>query len=144
MHRVCIPTLNMLLPQSKYTQLLYIVIHCTGHVSAHTRPPLLYPRNQVFHSGTEGLCLRLPQGLTIIKPPSSLLLKKNRPRCYAKSPTGQDTIWLIPGLISCGGVIRKEILNLVRNLKNKYILELAQNVTWSTYNIQMIVWNAFK
>ena len=29
------------------------------------------------------------------------LNKKGRPRCYAKSPTAQDAIWPILGLISC-------------------------------------------
>ena len=114
---VCIPTLNTLLPQSKYTQLLYShhPLHrtCLGPYQASSA----VSSDPDFHSGTEGLCLRLPQGLTIIKPPSSALKKKNRRRCYAKSPTAQDTIWLIPGFISCGGVIRKEILNLVSNLK---------------------------
>ena len=28
----------------------------------------------------------------------------NRRRCYAKSPTAQDTFWPIPGLISCARV----------------------------------------
>ena len=34
-------------------------------------------------------------------------LKKNRPRCYAKSPTAQDTFRPIPGLISCTGLTGK-------------------------------------
>ena len=32
---------------------------------------------------------------------------KTRPRCYAKSPTGQDAFQAIPGLISCAGVTRR-------------------------------------
>ena len=31
-------------------------------------------------------------------------LKKGKPRCYAKSPTVQDTFWQIPGIISCTGM----------------------------------------
>ena len=35
------------------------------------------------------------------------LPKKNRPRCYAKSPTVQDMFWPILDLISCAGVAGK-------------------------------------
>ena len=35
-------------------------------------------------------------------------------------------------------------LEFGKELKNKYILELAQNVMWSTYDIQMMVWNALR
>ena len=33
-----------------------------------------------------------------------IFLKKNRPRCYIKSPTAQEAFRPIPGLISCTGV----------------------------------------
>jgi len=38
------------------------------------------------------------------------LSKKGRPRCYATSPTEEDTIQPISGLISCGGVTRRSEL----------------------------------
>ena len=40
-------------------------------------------------------------GWTIHEPHLS---KKNRPRCYLKSPTVQDVVRPIPGLINCAGV----------------------------------------
>ena len=40
---------------------------------------------------------------------------KNRPRCYAKSPTVQNMFWPILGLISCAGVAGKWELPVTSN-----------------------------
>ena len=50
---------------------------------------------------------------------------KNRPmtRCYAKSPTAQDAIWPIPGLISCTGVTgRWGLLSCAQNAARWLVL----------------------
>ena len=36
-------------------------------------------------------------------------LKKNRPRCYVKSPIAQDAFRPIPGLINCAGLVLGKI-----------------------------------
>ena len=46
------------------------------------------------------------QGMNMLQSVNHISLK-NRPRCYVKSPTVQDTFRSIPGLISCTGVTRK-------------------------------------
>ena len=53
--------------------------------------------------------------------------QKNRPRCYVKSPTVQDTFRPVPGLISSAGMIER--LGLLSHAQNDLMPIVMQSLT---------------